>query len=55
MLKGYNDLYFLLNNAKAFIKLKKDYIKGLKDIANFVIISGHYNTKDKQELSIKKL
>ena len=55
VLKRYNDPYFLLNNAKAFIKLKKDYIAGLGDIADFAIVSRHRDAKDKQELSIRKL
>lgn len=46
MLKQYDDPYFTLNSTKAFIKLKKDYILGLGDTADFVIVSRHCNTKD---------
>jgi DNA ligase 4 len=45
----------LFNSANSFIKLKKDYILGLKDTADFAIVRGHCNTKDKQEISIRKL
>ena len=55
VLKGNNNTYFLFNGTKLFIKLKKDYIPGLGDIADFTIISGRYNAKDKQEIGIGKL
>jgi DNA ligase 4 len=51
-LKGYNNPYFLLNSTKAFIKLKKNYIPGLGDTADFAIVGRYCNTKDKQELGI---
>jgi hypothetical protein len=46
VLKGCDNPYFSLDSAKAFIKLKKDYIVGLGDIANFAIVSGHRDAKD---------
>jgi hypothetical protein len=46
VLKVCDDPYFSLNNAKAFKKLKKDYILGLGDIANFAIIGRHHDVKD---------
>jgi DNA ligase 4 len=55
VLKGSADPYFLFNSANLFIKLKKDYIPGLGDTADFAIVGGHRNTKDKQEISIGKL
>jgi DNA ligase 4 len=50
VLKGCDDPYFSLNSAKAFIKLKKDYIAGLGDTADFAIVGGHRDAKDEQEL-----
>lgn len=47
MLKGCNDTYFSFKRAKSFIKLKKDYIPGLGNIADFTIISRGHNIKDK--------
>jgi len=55
VLKDYNDPYFLFNRIKSFIKLKKDYIAGLGDTADFAIISGRRNARDEQELRIRKL
>jgi DNA ligase 4 len=46
VLKGCNYPYFSLNGAKAFIKLKKDYIVGLGDTADFAIVSRHHNARD---------
>jgi hypothetical protein len=46
VLKGCDDPYFSLNSAIAFIKLKKDYIASLRDIANFAIVGGHRDAKD---------
>jgi hypothetical protein len=42
VLKGCDDPYFSLNSTKAFIKLKKDYIAGLGDTADFAIVGVHY-------------
>jgi DNA ligase-4 len=47
VLKGCDDPYFSLYNARAFIKLKKDYILGLGDIADFSIVGGHRDARDK--------
>jgi DNA ligase-4 len=55
VLKGCDDPYISLNSAKAFIKLKKDYIPGLGDTADFAIVGGHRDAKDEQELGIGKL
>jgi DNA ligase 4 len=55
VLKGSDDPYFSLNSAKAFIKLKKDYIAGLGDTADFAIVGGHRDARDEQELDIGKL
>lgn len=55
MLKGCDDPYFSLDSAKAFIKLKKDYIAGLGDTANFTIVGGHRDAKYEQEFGIGKL
>jgi DNA ligase-4 len=55
VLKGCDDPYFSLNSAKAFIKLKKDYIPGLGDTADFAIVGGHRDARDEQELGIGKL
>jgi DNA ligase 4 len=55
VLKGYDDPYFSLNGSKVIIKLKKDYIAGLGDTADFAIIGGRRDAKDEQELGIRKL
>jgi DNA ligase 4 len=54
-LKGCTNPYFLFNSTDLFIKLKKDYIPGLGDTADFAIVGGYRNTKDKQEIGIGKL
>src|SRR5436309_2605906 len=55
VLKRCDDPYFSFNSAKAFIKLKKDYISGLGDTAGFAIVGGRRDAKDEQELGIGKL
>ncbi|KFA53720.1 hypothetical protein S40293_09645 [Stachybotrys chartarum IBT 40293] len=55
VLKGCQDPYFSPNTSKSFIKLKKDYIPGLGDTADFVIIGGSRDAKDECELGIGKL
>jgi hypothetical protein len=45
VLKGYKDPFFSLNSTR-FIKLKKDYIIELGDIANLAIISGRRDVMD---------
>ncbi|KAH7124781.1 hypothetical protein EDB81DRAFT_847037 [Dactylonectria macrodidyma] len=55
VLKGYDDPYFLFNGNRLFIKLKKDYILGLGDAADFVIIGGRCDAGDEHELGIGSL
>ena len=55
MLKGCDDSYFSFDESKPFIKLKKDYIPGLGDTADFVIIGGRRDARDELELGIGKL
>jgi DNA ligase-4 len=55
VLKGCDGPYFLFHGIKSFIKLKKDHIAGLGDIADFVIVSGRRDVRDEQELGIGKL
>jgi hypothetical protein len=54
MLKGCDDPFFSLNSTQ-FIKLKKDYIIGLRDIADLAIIDERHNIMNKQELNINRL
>jgi len=44
--KGCDDPYFSFHGTNRFIKLKKDYIIGLGDTADFVIINERRDTKD---------
>jgi DNA ligase 4 len=46
MLKDFDNFYFLFYGIKLFIKLKKDYIAGLKNTANFIIIGGCRDTRN---------
>ncbi|KAH7109337.1 hypothetical protein EDB81DRAFT_769177 [Dactylonectria macrodidyma] len=55
VLKGCDDPYFSFNGSKPFIKLKKDYIPGLGDTADFVIIGGRRDAGDEHELGIGSL
>jgi DNA ligase 4 len=55
ILKNCDNPYFLFHGTKSFIKLKKNHITSLKNTANFTIISGRRDTKDKQKLRIRKL
>ncbi|KAK7219336.1 hypothetical protein V2G26_007339 [Clonostachys chloroleuca] len=55
VLKGCDDPYFSFDTSKSFIKLKKDYIPGLGDTVDFVIIGGSRNANDEQELGVGKL
>jgi DNA ligase 4 len=55
VLKGCDDPYFSFNNASQHIKLKKDYIPGLGDTADFAIIGGRRDAKDEQEIGMGKL
>ena len=49
VLKAYDGPYFSLNGSHNHIKLKKDYIPGLGDTADFAIVSGRRDTKVEQE------
>jgi hypothetical protein len=55
VLKGCDNFYFSFHGTKSFIKLKKDYIASLGDIADFAIISGRRDVRDEQKLGIGKL
>ncbi|KAH7124304.1 hypothetical protein EDB81DRAFT_912433 [Dactylonectria macrodidyma] len=55
MLKGCDDPYFSFNRSRPFIKLKKDYIPGLSNTADFVIIRGRRDAGDEHELGIGSL
>jgi DNA ligase 4 len=55
ILKNCDNPYFLFHGTKLFIKLKKNHIASLRDIADFIIISGRRDARDKQKLGIKKL
>ncbi|KAH7117213.1 hypothetical protein B0J13DRAFT_652792 [Dactylonectria estremocensis] len=55
VLKGCDDPYFSFNGSRPFIKLKKDYIPGLSDTADFVIIGGRRDAADEHELGVGSL
>src|SRR5207248_2070183 len=55
VLKGCDDPYYSFSRNKSFIKLKKDYIPGFGDAADFVIIGGRRDAGDEVELGIGKL
>ena len=55
VLKGCGDPYFSFKRTKPFIKLKKDYIPGLGDTADFAIVGGRRDARDEQALGIGKL
>lgn len=55
VLKGCEDPYFSFDKNKAFIKLKKDYIPGLGDTADLIIVGGRRDARDEQELGAGKL
>ena len=55
VLKAYDGPYFSLNGSQSHIKLKKDYIPGLGDTADFAIVGGSRDAKVEQELGIGKL
>ncbi|KFA77702.1 hypothetical protein S40288_10262 [Stachybotrys chartarum IBT 40288] len=50
VLKGCDNPYFSFNRSRPFIKLKKDYIPGLSDTADFAIVRGRHDTRDETEL-----
>ncbi|KAH8800850.1 hypothetical protein F5884DRAFT_838055 [Xylogone sp. PMI_703] len=55
VLKGCDDPYFSFKRAKPFIKLKKDYISGLGDAADFAIVGGRRDARDERVIGIGKL
>jgi DNA ligase-4 len=55
VLKGCDDPYLSSEEGRSFIKLKKDYIPGLGDTADFAIVGGRRDAGDAQELRIGKL
>jgi DNA ligase-4 len=55
VLKSCDNPYFSFNRTRSFIKLKKDHIAGLRDTADFAIVSGRRDIRDEQELKIGKL
>ncbi len=55
MLKNYNTPYFSFNGTKSFIKLKKDYIPGLENTTDLVVINRRRDIRDEGELNIRKL
>jgi DNA ligase 4 len=55
VLKCCSDTYNLFSETKPFIKLKKGYIPGLRDTADFVVVGGRRDVRDEQELGIGKL
>lgn len=55
MLKGCDDPYFSFDRTKPFCKLKKDYIPGCGDTADFAIVGGRRDAKEEQMVGIGKL
>jgi DNA ligase-4 len=55
VLKGCDNPYFSFIGSRPFIKLKKDYIPGLGDTADFAIVGGRRNARDETELGIGSL
>jgi ATP dependent DNA ligase domain len=55
VLKGCTDLYLCLDDSAQQIKLKKDYIAGLGDTVDFVIVGGRRDARDEAELRMGKL
>jgi DNA ligase 4 len=55
VLKGCGDPYFSLDGNVLQIKLKKDYIGGLGDSAEFAVVGGRRDAKDEYELGMGKL
>ncbi|KAH7115435.1 hypothetical protein B0J13DRAFT_533337 [Dactylonectria estremocensis] len=55
VLKGCDYAYFSFNRSRPFIKLKKDFIPGRGDTADFVIIGGRRDAGDEHERSIGSL
>ena len=55
VLKGCEDPVFSLHGGNQHTKVKKDYVPGLGDTADFAIIGGRRKAKDEQELGVGKL
>ncbi|KAM3547858.1 hypothetical protein ARSEF4850_009762, partial [Beauveria asiatica] len=55
VLKGCHDPYPSFCQDRASIKLKKDYIPGLGDTADFVILGGHYDVREAHGLGVGKV
>jgi DNA ligase-4 len=55
ILKNCDNLYFSFKKIKSFIKLKKDYISGLGDTADFAVIRGYRDARNEQKFKIRKL
>lgn len=55
VLKGCENPYFSLDRSKTCIRLKKDYIPGLGDTADLIIVGGRRDARDEQEIGAGKL
>jgi ATP-dependent DNA ligase len=55
VLKGCADPYLCLDDSSRQIKLKKDYIAGLGDTVDFVVVGGRRDARDEAELRMGKL
>ncbi|KAM4056452.1 ATP dependent DNA ligase [Hirsutella rhossiliensis] len=55
VLKGCGDPYLSFNNCRTFIKLKKDYIPGLGDTADFVLLGGRLDVGEAYRLKLGKV
>jgi DNA ligase-4 len=55
VLKGCDEPYLALNDTGRCIKLKRDYIAGLGDTADFAIVGGRRDARTEQNLCLGKL
>ena len=55
MLKGCNDAYTSLDGSVYQVKLKKDYITGMGDSADFAVVGGRRDARDEVRLGMGKL
>ena len=53
LLNGCQDPCLSVTSAKVFLKLKKDYIAGLGNTADFAIVGRHRDARDEQELALE--